>query len=211
MSLGNSVPEMEGGTSLTERAVLLTGIGGQGVQLAARTLAVAAIADGLEAMVFGEYGGMMRGGNTDATVVMGTRRLLTPPTVSRAWGSLAMHHEYWGDVAGRLVPGGVVILDSSVFKENVGRPDLVVVPVPATETASDLGNSRGGAMVALGALSAATGVVSVDSLTEAIGRVLPPYRAQHAKGNAEAIRAGYSLIEARVVEAWPEETVGANL
>jgi Pyruvate/2-oxoacid:ferredoxin oxidoreductase gamma subunit len=195
---------------LTERAVLITGIGGQGVQLAARTLAVAAIADGLEAMVFGEYGGMMRGGNTDATVVMGTRRLLTPPTVSRAWGAVAMHHEYWGDVARRLVPGGVVIVDGSVFKEDVGRPDLVVVRVPATEAASDLGNGRGGSMVALGALSAATGVVSVNSLAEAIAGVLPPYRAQHAKANAEAIRVGYSLVRDRVVEAWPEETVGAS-
>ena len=70
---------------MTERALLLTGIGGQGIQLAARTLAVAAVSDGLQAMVFGEYGGMMRGGNSDSTVVLGTERLLTPPTVSRAW------------------------------------------------------------------------------------------------------------------------------
>jgi Pyruvate/2-oxoacid:ferredoxin oxidoreductase gamma subunit len=190
--------------------VLLTGIGGQGVQLAARTLAVAAISDGLEAMVFGEYGGMMRGGNTDATVVIGTGRLLTPPTVSRAWGAVAMHHEYWGDVARRLLSGGVVIVDSTVFRGDIEGTDLVVVPVAATETANDLGNSRGGAMVALGALSAATGLVGVESLAAAIGEVLPPYRAQHAKANAEAIRAGYSLVRDRVLEAWPEQSIGAS-
>ena len=54
-----------------EHAVLLTGIGGQGVQLAARTLAVAAVKSELEVMVFGDYGGLMRGGNTDATIVIG--------------------------------------------------------------------------------------------------------------------------------------------
>ena len=40
--------------------MLLTGIGGQGVQLAARTLAVAAVKCDLEVMVFGDYGGLMR-------------------------------------------------------------------------------------------------------------------------------------------------------
>lgn len=195
---------------MTERAVLMTGIGGQGVQLAARTLAVAAIADGLEAMVFGEYGGMMRGGNTDATVVMGTNRLLTPPTVSRAWGAVAMHHEYWDEVGSRLLPGGVVVIDSSVFKGDLGRSDLLEVRVPATETATDMGNSRGGSMVAVGALAAATGVVSVESLVEAIAGVLPPYRAQHAQANAEAIRTGFGLVQERVLEAWPAESVGAS-
>jgi 2-oxoglutarate ferredoxin oxidoreductase subunit gamma len=188
----------------------MTGIGGQGVQLAARTLAVAAISDGLGAMVFGEYAGMMRGGNTGATVVLGTGRLRTPPTVSRAWGAVAMHHQYWDDVGRRLVPGSVVIVDSSVFKGDAGRADLVVVPVAATETAAELANSRGGSMVALGALSAATGIVSVDSLVAATGAVLPPYRAQHAKANAEAIRAGYALVRDRVLEAWPSELVGAS-
>ena len=38
---------------VTERALLLTGIGGQGIQLATRTLAVAAVEENLEAMMFG--------------------------------------------------------------------------------------------------------------------------------------------------------------
>lgn len=195
---------------LSERAVLLTGIGGQGIQLAARTLAVAAISDGLEAMVFGEYAGMMRGGNTDATVVLGTARLRTPPTVSHAWGAVAMHHEYWSDVESRLLPGGVVVVDSSVFKGDVRRTDLVVVAVAATETAAELDHSRGGAMAALGALSAATGLVSLEALVTSIGGVLPSYRSQHARANAEAIRAGHALVHDRAIEAWPGDKVGAR-
>ena len=50
-----------------ERELLLTGIGGQGVQLAAQVLARAAIAEGRSVQMFGSYGGMMRGGNTEAT------------------------------------------------------------------------------------------------------------------------------------------------
>jgi Pyruvate/2-oxoacid:ferredoxin oxidoreductase gamma subunit len=37
---------------VTKRSAMMSGMGGQGMQLAARTLAVAAGADGLGAMVF---------------------------------------------------------------------------------------------------------------------------------------------------------------
>jgi Pyruvate/2-oxoacid:ferredoxin oxidoreductase gamma subunit len=53
-----------------EREILLTGIGGQGVQLAANVLAHAALDEGRDVQLFGSYGGMMRGGNTDAELVV---------------------------------------------------------------------------------------------------------------------------------------------
>jgi len=56
-----------------ERELLMAGIGGQGVQLAAQLLAKAATGSGRHAQLFGSYGGMMRGGNTDATVISITR------------------------------------------------------------------------------------------------------------------------------------------
>ena len=65
-----------------ERELLLTGIGGQGVQLAAQVLARAAIAEGREVQMFGSYGGMMRGGNTEATVVVADGPIEAPPTVA---------------------------------------------------------------------------------------------------------------------------------
>ena len=53
-----------------ERELLVTGIGGQGIQLAALVIARAALAEGREVQLFGSYGGMMRGGNTEATLVV---------------------------------------------------------------------------------------------------------------------------------------------
>ena len=46
-------------------------------------------------MLLGLYGGMMRGGNTDSTVVVGDEPLLTPPIVPRSWSAIAMHDEFW--------------------------------------------------------------------------------------------------------------------
>jgi Pyruvate/2-oxoacid:ferredoxin oxidoreductase gamma subunit len=207
----NNVPETpNGGDQVTERALLLTGIGGQGIQLATRTLAVAAVEEHLQAMMFGQYGGSMRGGNSDATLVLGTERLLTPPTVSRAWGAITLHHQYWPDAQARLEPGGVVVVDRSVFRGEIERDDLIVVDVEATNTATDMGNQRAASMVALGAFAAATGIVGLAALEAATATVLPSYRAEHAAANADAIRAGHGLVAGCVAPAWPERTVGVT-
>ncbi len=194
----------------TEREVLLTGIGGQGVQLAARTLAVAAVRDGREVMVFGVYGGSMRGGNTDATVVIGDGPLWTPPTVDEAWSAIAMHHAYWPDVRDRLRPGGVAVIDTSIFRGELGVDHASVVTLEATTMATDLGNPKGASMVALGAFAAATNLVTIDALLAAAAEVLPSYRASHAEANARCITAGFEHIASPVAAAWPStQEVGA--
>ena len=55
--------------------VLLTGIGGQGVQLCAKALAMAATAEGRQALLSSHYGGEMRGGPSQASVVVGDEPL----------------------------------------------------------------------------------------------------------------------------------------
>ena len=178
----------------------------------ARTLAEAAVAEGREVMVFGSYGASMRGGNSDATVVIGDARLRTPPTVARAWAGFAMHHDWWPDVARRLRPGGVVVVDTSVFRGDLGRDDVVVVPIEASTMAIDLGTPQAGSMVALGAFAAATGLVSIEALVRATADVLPPYRARHAEGNARAVEAGAAVVAAVVAPAWDvvPTTTGAS-
>ena len=64
---------------MSEREVMITGMGGQGVQLAAQVLAQGATIEGRNVQLFGVYGGMMRGGNTDASVVIGDGPILAPP------------------------------------------------------------------------------------------------------------------------------------
>ena len=67
---------------MIERELLITGIGGQGVQLAAQVIAQAATLEGRDVMFFGIYGGMMRGGNTDSTVVVADGPITAPPVVA---------------------------------------------------------------------------------------------------------------------------------
>lgn len=181
---------------MSEREVLLTGIGGQGVQLAARVLAEAAIVDGLEVQLFASYGGMMRGGNTDAAVVISDRPIDAPPVVARAWAVLGIHPAHLADPVDRLREGGVLLLNTSVVDgADFASDDTVTrLELDCSTTAHDVGNPMAGALVAVGALAASTGLVAVSSLAAGVDRALPPYRRQHVDSSVAAVDAGAELV-----------------
>ena len=182
---------------------MMTGIGGQGVQLAAQILARAAVAEGREVMLFGTYGGMMRGGNTDASLVVGDGPIETPPTIAQAWSAVVMHHEYWEPVQQRLRPNALVLVNTTVFDLSVDWSPYRLVEVPASDVAVDVGSVQAASMVMIGAYAAATGVVKLGSLIEAVERSLPSYRAQHRARNVTALEKGYGLVTPDMAPAWP--------
>jgi Pyruvate/2-oxoacid:ferredoxin oxidoreductase gamma subunit len=194
---------------MTEREILMTGIGGQGVQLAAQVLCRAALAEGRDVQLFGSYGGMMRGGNTEATIIVADAPVEAPPTVSRAWSALALHHEHFAAADRLLRPGALVLVNTTVFEGAVDRDRFSVVEVPATDLAGRAGNVMAASMVMLGAFSAATAVVSLESLQDAVAESLPPYRSQHVSLNVTALGLGGAAVPGVVAEAWPiAETAG---
>jgi len=184
-----------------EREVLITGIGGQGVQLAAQVLARAATLEDREVMYLGLYGGMMRGGNTDSTVVVADAPITAPPVVSHAWAAIAMHDDYWEPVDAKLRPGGLVLVNDTTFEKPVNA-SVTVHRVPATTVANDLGNPMGGAMVMLGAFCTVTGVVGLEAVVAAMRASIPPYRTQHIETNERVLRAGAELLPPNEFTAW---------
>jgi 2-oxoglutarate ferredoxin oxidoreductase subunit gamma len=186
---------------MTERELLITGIGGQGVQLAAQVVARAATLEGRDVMFFGVYGGMMRGGPTDSTVVVADGPITSPPVVSRAWSTIAMHDEHWAPLVPRLRPGAIVLVNDETFTTPI-EGDVTVHRVAATEIAADLGNRLGGAMVMVGAYAGVTGLVGIDSLVAAMRASIPSYRVQHAEANERALRAGWELLPRETSPAW---------
>lgn len=187
-----------------EREILLTGIGGQGVQLAANVLAHAALAEGRDVQLFGSYGGMMRGGNTDAELVIADDRIEAPPTVGSAWAAIAMHPDYAAPVLARLAADGVVLRDPELWDAPLERADLHVVDVPAVELATGVGNAMAASMVMLGALATSTALVRLDSLRAGLRDCVPPYRQQHVELNDSALQAGASAVSPSPGRAaWP--------
>ena len=187
-----------------ERELLLTGIGGQGVQLAAQVVAKAAIAEGREVQVFGSYGGMMRGGNTDATMVVGDGPIEAPPTVTGGWSAILVHPDYAVPALDRIRPDGLVLFNDTLFPD---APRAGAIGVPATALSGQPVNAS---LVLVGAYLAITGLVGIDSAVAAVDEALPSYRRQHAAACREALRTGYAAAPTIRHPAWAEAaSVGA--
>jgi Pyruvate/2-oxoacid:ferredoxin oxidoreductase gamma subunit len=189
-----------------ERELMVTGIGGQGVQLATQVLARAAMAEGREVLLFGSYGGMMRGGNTDTTLVIADGPIEAPPVVPSTWSAILMHHDYWSTVQRRLRPDSVVLVNSSVF-EATGEldPSWRVIELPATDLAVDVGNIVNASLVMVGAYAAITGIVGPDALAAGLEAALPPYRRKHIPLSLAALDAGRAAVSPGTHPAWSTE------
>jgi Pyruvate/2-oxoacid:ferredoxin oxidoreductase gamma subunit len=188
-----------------DRELLMTGIGGQGIQLAAQVVARAALADGRSVQMFGSYGGMMRGGRTDATIVVADAAVEAPPTVHDAWSAIVMHAAHAAPILAAVRPGGVVFVASEVSDAPLDRDRYTVVEIAASELAEDVGNRMAAVMVMVGAYAAATGLVSLASLGDAVAESLPPYRRQLAEVNVAALRAGFDAAPRGLAPAWAPE------
>ncbi len=186
-----------------ERELILTGIGGQGIQLASATVARAAVAEGREVQVFGSYGGMMRGGATEATIVVSNGPVEAPPTVSATWSAVLMHHDFAAPTLARLRPGSVVLVNSTVVRGLDLDEAWQVVEVPASDLAVEVGNIMAASMVMTGAYAAVTELVGLESLVAASTSSLPAYRTQHAALNEQALRLGWSTVTPGSAPAWP--------
>jgi 2-oxoglutarate ferredoxin oxidoreductase subunit gamma len=172
--------------------VILTGIGGQGVQLAAKTLAMAATAEGRQVMMSSHYGGEMRGGQTEASVVVSDGPLRCVPILETAGTAYVMHPKFWPGVEDRLRSGAVVVANSTVTGE-LATDATEVHPVPAGDIAADIGAPMAAGFVLLGAYAAITHLSGIEALVAAMRDLVPPYRTQHLAANESALRAGYAF------------------
>jgi Pyruvate/2-oxoacid:ferredoxin oxidoreductase gamma subunit len=178
---------------MTERTCLMTGIGGQGVQLCAQVLARGAVQEGSHVMLFGVYAGAMRGMNTDATLVVGNGPLQSPPLLSHTDSAIGMHDKFFGPIAAKLRDGALVVVNDGTFETPLDGDRYRVVRVAATDRATELGHALGGSMVMAGAYAALSGIVGIDALVEGMRESIPSYRTQHIAANEMTLRAGYEL------------------
>jgi 2-oxoglutarate ferredoxin oxidoreductase subunit gamma len=184
-----------------DREILLSGVGGQGVQLAAKMLALAGMIEGREVMQFSMFGGTMRGGSSECTVVLADAPVEAPPVVPHAWAAIAMSASIGDGIAKKLRPGGPVVYNRTALATPPMRPDCRWVGVDAARLAAECGNPTGQSLVALGAFCALTGVVSGPSLEESLPQLLPAYRHHTLEKNLACLRAGAAAVADHVGEA----------
>jgi 2-oxoglutarate ferredoxin oxidoreductase subunit gamma len=180
-----------------ESDLFISGIGGQGIQLIAKTLALAAMLEGRHVLLSGEYGGHMRGGSSVGTVVIGPEPVRALPNLPSAGAVIALSHLYWENVGPRLRPGALVLAEEAIAADLPAMDTPRIVTLPATAIATNLGSRMAAGMVIVGAYGALTGIVGTDSLVAAMKEQVPAYRSKHIAANVQAFWAGAAAVPAR--------------
>ncbi|MBM4406530.1 MAG: hypothetical protein FJ039_10195 [Chloroflexi bacterium] len=189
-----------------ERELFMAGIGGQGVQLVTKILAHALNLENRYVMHFAEYGGTMRGGNVECTVITGTGELSAPPIIPSTWLAITMHPEATPKAKAKLRKGSLLVVNSSLVKGEKTPPGGALLEVPASEIASQINNVQGAAMIMTGAVCRATGLVSKAHLLQGLKDLTPSYRARTIETNVKAFEAGDAYaaehLKAFLIKAW---------
>ena len=182
--------------------MIITGIGGQGIQLMAKVLAQAANRAGKQVMLFGIYGGMMRGGPSESTVVISGDEIQAPPIIPHTWSVLAMHPMGLQELAKKLRANGVLCMNTTLVPQ-APRDDVHLIRVPATKLAEQAGSIMGAGMIALGAFCAATQLVDHDAVVQAMRDSLPPHRQHLAEKNVQLLDRGAAFVRGESAAALP--------
>jgi 2-oxoglutarate ferredoxin oxidoreductase subunit gamma len=92
-------------------------------------------------------------------------------------------------------PGGVLVYNSSLIAPASRRADIHYVAVPASDIAAELGDIKVTNMAALGALVAATHVVPLAAVKQALPQHLPQSKRELLAANEQALQRGAQCAE----------------
>ena len=152
-------------------------------------LCYAGMQEGLKVTWMPSYGPEMRGGTANCTVMLSSDRVGSP--VTRYPSSLvAMNKASLEKFEPAVQAGGFLVINSSLVDRDSQRTDLTVIRVPANQIAEEAGSLQVTNMAALGAYVGGRGVVSLESVTAALRRMIPEHRKDLLGVNEEALRRG---------------------
>jgi 2-oxoisovalerate ferredoxin oxidoreductase beta subunit len=153
--------------------IKVAGFGGQGVLMLGEVLAEAGLAAGYEVSWLPSYGPEMRSGTSNCHVRL-ANHAIDSPLVSRPNVLLALNEPSLRKFLPAVEEGGMVLYNGSEIPADCVRRDLRMVALPFTELADEVGATKVGNIVMLGALLEATGMLEQDRVVAALQRLVNP-------------------------------------
>jgi 2-oxoglutarate ferredoxin oxidoreductase subunit gamma len=154
--------------------VRFAGLGGQGIILMGEILGEAAVMEKKYVGQTSSYGAEARGSACKADVVI-SDSWIDYPEVTEADVLACMSQGTYDPNKVKVNPSqGMIFIDSQLIKPDASLP-LKHIPVPATERAlKEFGNRLVANMILLGAVVKALGLVSEESLLQALSNRVSP-------------------------------------
>ena len=171
-------------------SILLAGFGGQGVLFAGKFLAYKGMVQGKQLSWLPSYGPEMRGGTANCSVILSDTPVGSP-IITNPDVLVAMNLPSLTKFVDTVVPGGKIIIDSTLIDAKVARDDVEVFYVPATQMAKDAGFSTLANMILAGKVIKESGCVAFDGNKETLEAFIPAKKAGLIGINCQALQAGY--------------------
>jgi 2-oxoisovalerate ferredoxin oxidoreductase beta subunit len=173
LDLGNGAEIAAHPPQELDMRIKVAGFGGQGVLMLGEVLAEAGLEAGYEVSWLPSYGPEMRSGTSNCHVRLGNHAI-DSPLVSRPNVLLAMNEPSLRKFLPAVEGGGIVLYNDSQIPADCVRRDLRMVALPFTRLADEVGNTKVGNIVMLGALLEATGMLEEDRVVAALKRLVHP-------------------------------------
>ena len=172
--------------------ILLAGFGGQGVLFAGKFLAYKGLVQDKNITWLPSYGPEMRGGTANCSVVI-SETPVGSPIITNPDILVAMNLPSLQKFVDSVVPGGKIILDSTLIDAKVERTDVEVFYVPATQLAKDNGFATLANMILAGKVLKEMDIVSWDGNKETLEAFIPAKKAGLIDINCKALQIGYDF------------------
>ena len=169
--------------------VLLAGFGGQGILFAGKVVAYAGLNDEKEISWLPSYGPEMRGGTCNCSVVV-SEESIGSPLVTEPDVLVAMNLPSLDKFVDAVVPGGTILVDSSMISKKVERTDVNVYYIDATKIADEKGLKGCAIIIFIGKMFKELGFCSKEALDKAITKCVPASKAAMLELNKQAIQIG---------------------
>jgi 2-oxoglutarate ferredoxin oxidoreductase subunit gamma len=173
----------------TER-IIIAGFGGQGIMLAGKLVIQAGLARGWNVTFIPSYGAEVRGGTAHCHVIISEDEIASP-IIIRPDAVLVMNSPSLDKFAGRVRPGGLLAINSSLVRPKSVRKDLEIVKIPANEIAERLGDLKVANLVLLSAYLRWSRLLSREDVDLTLTTFLPARHRDMLEINRRALRAGH--------------------
>ncbi len=174
--------------------LLLAGFGGQGILFSGKVVAYAGLADGKEVSWLPSYGPEMRGGTCNCSVCVSDEPIGSPLVVAPDV-LVAMNLPSLDKFVNAVVPGGIIIIDSTLVEKQVERTDVKVFSIPAARLAEENGLKGLGNIVLIGCLFGASGFCTAEALDKGLLKSIPPRKTDLVEANRKALQIGMDLAK----------------
>lgn len=170
--------------------MLIAGFGGQGVLFVGKIVAYTGMIEEKQVSWLPSYGPEMRGGTANCSVCI-DEKPIGCPIVLEPETLIVMNRPSYDKFIADVLPGGHVIIDSTLIDVTCDRKDILVFNIPATQLANDNDLHGLANIIILGQVLKATNFTSFDILSQAIGKCVPPKKQHLLEPNIRALKLGY--------------------